>query len=150
MSTFTFGGSALALDIGARAHAALERGDVVQINPLVGSTDDGLTTQALVVGTGPAQLAPVGVVLGSSGKSTFATGEDVLIRVLGVADAKFVGAVNAGDVADMTNGALTLTTRGNATWVANSNTVHIVAVAHETLAGPGTAQVYFNGLGSWG
>jgi hypothetical protein len=150
MSTFMFGGSALALDIGARAHAALERGDVVQINPLVGSTDDGLTTQALVVGTGPAQLAPVGVVLGSSGKSTFATGEDVLIRVLGIADAKFVGAVTAGHVAIMTNGALTLTTAGNSTWAANSNSVHIVAVAHETLAGAGTAQVYFNGLGSWG
>ena len=150
MSNFMFGGSALGLDIGARAHAALERGDVVQINPLVGSTDDGLTTQDCVVGTGPAQLAPIGVVLGSSGKSTFALGEDVLIRILGVVDAKFVGAVTAGHVAIMTGGARTLTSRTNATWAESSISVHLCAVAHETLTGAGTAQVYFNGLGTWG
>ena len=150
MSNFMFGGSALALDIAGRAHAALEAGDVVQINPLVGSTDDGLTTQDCVVGTGPAQIAPIGVVLGSSGKSTFATGEDVLIRILGVVDAKFAGAVTAGHVAIMTDGARTLTSQTNATWAANSDSVHIVACAHETLGGAGTAQVYFNGLGSWG
>ena len=150
MSTFIHGGSALALDIGARAHAALVAGDVVQINPLVGSTDDGMSTQACIVGTGPVQIAPVGVVLGSAGKSTFALGEDVLIRVLGIVDAKFAGAVTAGHVAIMTNGATTLTSTTNATWAANSNSVHIVACAHETLAGAGTAQVYFNGLGSWG
>lgn len=150
MSTFIHGGSALALDIGARAHAALVAGDVVQINPLVGSAEDGMTTQACVVGTGPAQVAPVGVVLGSAGKSSFASGEDILIRVLGVVDAKFAGAVSAGHVAKMTNGATTLTSLTNDTWAANSNSTHIVAVAHETLTGAGTAQVYFNGLGSWG
>ncbi|MAH51315.1 hypothetical protein CMI37_36195 [Candidatus Pacearchaeota archaeon] len=150
MSNFMFGGSALALDIGARAHQALSAGDVVQINPLVGSTDDGMTTQDCIVGTGPVQIAPVGVVLGSSGKSSFVTGEDVLIRVLGIVDAAFAGAVTAGHVAIMTNAARTLTSAGNATWAANSNSVHIVAVAHETLTGAGTAQVYFNGLGSWG
>ena len=150
MSTFIHGGSALALDIGARAHAALVAGDVVQINPLVGSAEDGMTTRACVIGTGPAQVAPVGVVLGSAGKSSFATGEDILIRVLGVVDAKFAAAVSAGHVAKMTGGATTLTSMGNATWAANSNSDHLVAVAHETLTGAGTAQVYFNGLGSWG
>ena len=138
MSTFIHGGSALALDIGARAHAALVAGDVVQINPLVGSAEDGMPTRAC------------GVVLGAAGKSSFATGEDILIRVLGVVDAKFAAAVSAGHVAKMTGGATTLTSMGNATWAANSNSDHLVAVAHETLTGAGTAQVYFNGLGSWG
>ena len=150
MSTFMFGGSALKLDIAARAHATLNKGDVVQINPLVGATDDGLTTRVPATGTGPAQVAPMGVVLGSSGKSRFTTGEDVLIRVLGVVDAAFAGAVVAGHVAVVTNAAMNLTSAGNATWAANSNSVHVAAVAHETLTGAGTAQVFFNGLASWG
>ena len=45
MSTFIHGGSALQLDIAGRAHAALTRGDVVQIDPAVGATDDGLSTR---------------------------------------------------------------------------------------------------------
>jgi hypothetical protein len=89
-------------------------------------------------------------VLGSNGKNRFALGEDILIRVLGIVDAKFVGAVDAGHVARMTNGATTLTSLTNATWAESTVSVHIVAVAHETLAGAGTAQVYFNGLGTWG
>mgnify|MGYP003680844680 CR=1 FL=1 len=157
MSTFIHGGSGLELDVGARAHAALSRGDVVGIDTLNTATNDGQSTCAIGNLNTRAQQAMVyGVVLGSNGKSTFAVGEDVLLRVIGVCDAAVsatttslptgatqVGILNAAGPANN----LVPTAEGGYSAPAAGN--KIVAVIQETRTGA-LCRVWFNGLGVWG
>jgi len=152
MSTFIHGGSALKLDVGAKAHAALSRGDVVEINPLVGSADDGYETRDLPnANTRQKQVSILGVVLGSAGKSTFAIGEDVLIRLVGVCDAAFSASTTAGLLAvpnwDAPANNFVSTAAG--TYSAPSNHNRILGVIHETRSGAGLAKVFINSLSSW-
>ncbi len=155
MSTFMFGGSALALDIAGRAHAALEAGDVVMLDPEASSAADGLTTRTPVVNAGVGQIAPYGVVLGSSGKSSFAVGEDILIRIIGVVNVKMNPASPSvvGELVQIAGGQTYLNPAGGAgAFVATSATVRPCGMAH-TVSAAGTdnkADVYFNGLTTWG
>jgi len=150
MSTFTFGGSALQLDVAARAHAALSRGDVVQIDPAVGAADDGLSTRSVGNPNNCLdQVAPFGVVLGSNAKSSFDIGEDVLIRILGVCD------VNVQNVASGIGEGLQLRVSNNnvegtggTTYEGDASTVRICGIAH--TAGTGLQTAFFNGLTTWG
>ncbi len=154
MSTFIHGGSALTLDIAGKAHAALYRGDVVMINPAVGSAEDGYTTMDPITGTALAQVAPFGVVLGSAGKSSFAIGEDILIRILGIVDVAMDPAAPSviGHGVKLKNAATHLSPLGNATWTADAINVRVCGVAH-TVSAAGNdhmATVFFNGLSTWG
>ena len=150
MSTFIHGGSALTLDIAGRAHAELDLGDVVQINPLVGATDDGLTTQVPdALNTCVSQVSLFGVVLGSNGKSKFATGEDVLIRVVGICKVNIQNTGSGvGEGVKLKAGAMTAEGTGNTTFLADASGAKICAVAH--TAGTGLQTVFFNGMTSWG
>jgi len=150
MSTFIHGGSALQLDIAGRAHAALSRGDVVQIDPAVGATDDGLTTRAVgALNTCLDQVAPFGVVLGSNGKSTFAIGEDVLIRIMGVCQVNVQNtASGVGEGIQLRASNNDVEGTGGTTWEADASGVRICGVAH--TAGTGLQTVFFNGLTTWG
>ena len=150
MSTFIHGGSGLVLDIGGRAHAALNMGDVVQINPLVSAAEDGYTTQDVdALNTGLSQVSLYGVVLGSAGKSTFAVGEDVLIRIVGVVRVAMAGAATAGNTVLLNPSNNNCVDSGGTAFAADASTVRIVGAAHETIAGAGLATCWFNGL-SWG
>ena len=154
MSTFIHGGSALTLDVGAKAHAALSRGDVVEINPLVASGDDGYETRTLAAAnTRAKQVSIVGVVLGSAGKSTFAIGEDVLIRIVGVCDAAFSGTTTISPtqvaVPNWAGGANNFVATGEGVYSAPAANSRIVGVIHEARTGAGLAKVFINGLSSW-
>jgi len=147
MSTFIHGGSALQLDVAARAHAALSRGDIVQIDPAVGATDDGLSTRVPVISDALGQVAPYGVVLGSNGKSTFALGEDVLIRIMGVCQANMNTASVVGDGVIL-RAATSLAPQGASTFTADASGNKLCGIAH--TAGTGLQTVFFNGLTTWG
>jgi hypothetical protein len=154
MSTFIHGGSALTLDIGAKAHAALSRGDVVAVNTLVASGSDGYETKAIGNGnTGDQQVEIYGVVLGSVGKSTFAIGEDILLRVVGVCDAALsatatiaptqVGKINFAGPAN------NLVPTAVGTYSAPAGGNRTVATIQEARTGAGLAKVFINGMSSW-
>jgi hypothetical protein len=150
MSTFIHGGSALQLDIAGRAHAALTRGDVVQIDPAVGATDDGLSTRDVGnLNNCLDQVAPYGVVLGSNGKSTFAIGEDVLIRIMGVCQVNVqstASGIGEGIQLRVSNNSVEGT--GGTTYEGDAATVRVCGIAH--TAGTGLQTVFFNGLSTWG
>lgn len=149
MSTFTFGGSGLQLDIAGTAHQALSRGDVVGINPLVAGA--GVTTISVGDLDDRVQQATIyGVVLGSNGKSAFDTGEDVLLRIIGVCDAAFSAATTAGHAAQINPSANNLDDVAVGSFTANAAGVRTVGVVHETLAAAGVGSCWFNGLTSWG
>ena len=147
MSTFIHGGSALQLDVAARAHAALSRGDIVQIDPAVSATDDGLTTRVPVINDALGQVAPYGVVLGSNGKSTFAIGEDVLIRIMGVCEANMNTASVVGEKVVL-RAATSLQAGGDSAFTADASGTRLCGIAH--TAGTGLQTVFFNGLSTWG
>ena len=149
MSTFIHGGSGLELDIGGKAHAALSLGDVVQINPYLAAADDGYSTQAVgALNTSASQAALFGVVLGSNGKSTFALGEDILIRMVGVCQ------VNVQNTASVLNQGIKLRASNNdvesagAGFSGDASANRVCGVAH--TAGTGLQTVFFNGLSTWG
>lgn len=150
MSTFIHGGSALQLDIAGRAHATLNRGDVVQIDPVVGSTENGLTTRAVgALNTCLDQVAPFGVVLGSNGKSSFAVGEDILIRILGVCEVNVQNTASAaGEGIQLRASNNDVEGTGGTTFEVDASGVRICGVAH--TAGTGLQTVFFNGLTTWG
>ena len=152
MSTFIHGGSALTLDVGAKAHAALSRGDVVMLDPL--AAGDGYTTKLVIINSALGQLAPYGVVLGSNGKSTFAIGEDILIRVIGTCDVLFNTGANsvAGHAVKLTVNQKYAAPVGNANHTSTSTTVRLLGIAH-SVSSPTTGQLgscYINGLTLFG
>lgn len=152
MSTFIHGGSALTLDIGAKAHTDLARGDVVMINPLVAG--EGYETKDVITNSALGQLAPYGVVLGTDGKSSFASGEDILVRVVGSCPVYFNAGANSvvGEAIKLTAGQKYATPVGNANFTATSSTVRLLGIAH-TASGPTTDQLgtcYINGLTMFG
>jgi len=154
MSTFIHGGSGLTLDVGAKAHAAVSRGDCLEINPLVASGDEAYETRSLTsANTRAKQVSIVGIVLGSNGKSTFATGEDILLRVVGICDAALSGTatisptqVLIANYAGPANNLIPTAEGGYATGAANSR---VMGVVHEARTGAGLAKVFINGLSSW-
>ncbi len=139
MSTFIHGGSALVLDVAAKAHAALSRGDVVMIDPR-DTADDGYTTMAVdALDKVWHQVAIPGVVLGSAGKSTFATGEDVLIRICGVVDAKLNTGATKNDAVKLTANNDYLSHVAAATgFTANASATFVIGTCLEN--GPGAGQ----------
>jgi hypothetical protein len=150
MSTFIHGGSGLVLDIAGKAHAELDLGDVVQINPLVTATESGYTTQVPDgLNTCVSQVSLFGVVLGSNGKSKFATGEDVLIRVVGICKVNVQNTASGiGEGVKLRPSAMTAEGTGNSNYLADASTAKICAVGH--TAGTGLQTVFFNGMTSWG
>ena len=150
MSTFMFCGSGLELDIAGRAHGPLSRGDVVQINPLVTATADGYTTQNVdALNSGLSQVSLYGVVLGSNAKNTFAVGEDILIRIVGIVDVAMSGATTIGNTVGLTPGANNLTDTGGTAFQADAAASRVVGAAHTATVGAGIATCWFNGL-AWG
>jgi len=149
MSTFMFGGSGLTLDIGARVgEASHSRGDVVQINPLVGSEDAGFSTQNVDdLDSGPSQTALYGVVLGTDARDSFTRGEDILVRIVGMVQANVGNTAVAGQTLVLTAGANNLTDAGGTAFSASVSGNRPVGVAHE--AGTGLLTVWFN-IFSWG
>jgi hypothetical protein len=155
MSTFIHGGSALKLDVGAKAHAALEEGDVVGINPTTVGSDEGYSTIAVGdLNTAIQQVTMHGVVLGVPGKNSFATGEDVLIRIVGAVDVKATNGTAAGEVLRLTvnNKYLTDAAAGTAATAQYAAATRWFGVAHTANATGGVAIVraYVNGFGFFG
>ena len=150
MSTFIHGGSALVLDIAGKAHAALNMGDVVQIDPFVTSLEDGYTTRVPDISNADGQLAPIGVVLGSQGKKSFALGEDVLIRILGVVDVNFSNTNVAGRSCQLQDGAMTVLDTGGVAFLADATNVRVCGISHTAGTGAHQSKVFFNGLTTWG
>jgi hypothetical protein len=150
MSTFIHGGSGLVLDIAGKAHAELDLGDVVQINPLVTATESGYTTQVPdALNTCVSQVSLFGVVLGSNGKSKFALGEDVLIRVVGICKVNIADTASGiGQGVKLRASAMTAEGTAGTAVVLDASGVKLCAVAH--TAGTGLQTVFFNGMTSWG
>lgn len=156
MSTFIHGGSGIQLDVGAKAHAALRRGDVVAINPVITTAgNEGYVTMAVGdLNTAIQQVTMHGVVLGSNGKDSFAIDEDILVRICGIVEAKCINGTGVGDVLRLTASDDALTDAAAATGIAAQYAVGTrwVGVAHTANATGGDAlcRVWFNGLGVWG
>jgi archaellum biogenesis ATPase FlaH len=152
MSTFIHGGSALTLDIGAKAHAALSRGDVVMLDPL--AAGDGYTTKLVIIDSALGQLAPYGVVLGTAGKSTFATGEDVLIRIVGTCDVLFAVAGDsvAGQAVKLVLNQKYAVGTGSTAHVPTTTANRLLGIAHiaSTPASGQLGSCYINGLTLFG
>ena len=156
MSTFIHGGSPLTLDVGAKAHAALSRGDIVAINPVDTDVDDeGYITMAVGdLNTAIQQVTMHGVVLGSNAKDTFVTGEDILVRIVGTCPARVINGTAAGEVLRLTvnNPNLTNAAAGTAAAAGYAAATRWIGVAHAGNAsgGDALARCYINGLGVWG
>ena len=106
----------------------------------------------VATGTALAQVAPFGIVLGSAGKSTFAIGEDVLIRILGIVDVTMTAGTPGvvGHGIKLRNAVRTIDPLGNATWTADASGVRVCGVV-QALNGTGQSPtVFFNGLSTWG
>ena len=150
MSTFIHGGSALVLDIAGKAHAALRAGDVVQIDPMVASLEDGYTTRVPDFSNADGQLAPYGVVLGSPRKDRFALGEDILIRILGVVDVNFSNTNVAGRSCQVQDGVMTVADTGGVAFLADATNTRVCGISHTAGSGAHQSTVFFNGLTTWG
>jgi hypothetical protein len=147
MSGFMFGGSALALDVGAKNKTgiSLERGDIVQIALLNADAADGFNAVIpSIANTTVGQLAPYGVVQAPPG-AEISDGDDMIIRILGVTDVslQIVGAtlftqdqVSAPNTAGAAGVRCTLAASATLTSTAATGGLQQVSRAHAVILGP--------------
>ena len=97
------------------------------------------------------QVTVHGVVLGSNGKDRFVTNEDILVRIVGMVDAKCVTGTAAGEVMRLTvsDDVLTDAVAGTTATTAYAAATRWIGVAHEANATGADAviRVWFNGMG---
>ncbi|HIA03328.1 MAG TPA: hypothetical protein EYN66_15710 [Myxococcales bacterium] len=149
MSTFMFGGSGLQLDIGAKnaTGATVNAGDILAIDASLVGADGGFDA-IIPLHTTSAHLVNIhGVVIGSSTKSSFTNGEEILLRVVGLIDAKVVNGIGVGDALAIADGSDALAAAA-AFATPPAVTDIILGVAHAANASGGDLVVacFINGM----